>query len=71
MLYVGPDEVGHEKVFNQDDWENLIDGLFGHFVIDQVTPESLANMTDNEKEMLREWQRVEKRSTTTSRRCRK
>ena len=54
MLYVDPDEVDHEKVFNQDDWEHLIDGLFGHFVIDQVAPESWSNMTDNEKQLLQE-----------------
>ena len=54
MLYVDPHEVDQEKVFNQEHSENLIDGLFGHFVLDQVSPESWSNMTDNEKQLLQE-----------------
>ena len=53
MLYVGPAEL-EEKVFSQQDWEDFMDRIFAHFVIDKVTEESWQKMSKNDRNLLRE-----------------
>ena len=53
MLYVDPAEL-EEKVFSQQDWENFMDRVFAHFVIDKVTEESWQKMSKNDHSLLRE-----------------
>ena len=52
MLYVNPTDL-HPGVFTQQDWKNLLGGLFAHFVYDQVAESSLKAMSKNERKMLR------------------
>ena len=51
MLYVNPRHL-HPGVFTQQDWNNLLDGLFAHFVYEQVAESSLKAMSKNERKML-------------------
>ena len=51
MLYADPAEL-EEKVFSQQDWENFMDQVFAHFVIDEVTEESWENMSKNDHSLL-------------------
>ena len=52
MVYADPAEV-KKTVFSHQDWENFVDEVFAHFVIDQVTEESWANMSKNDRRLLR------------------
>ena len=65
MLYVDPAEL-EQKVFSQSDWENFVDQVFAHFVIDEVTEESWEKISKNDQKLLRKMAVVGERIDYTS-----
>ena len=69
MLYVDPAEL-EQKVFSQSGWENFVDQVFAHLVIDEVTEESWEKISKNDQKLLRKWLWLENGSTTQASKCR-